>query len=101
METMETVAVTLRMLMMAMQALMTLMQTLMTLMQTLLILLLYLLRPTTKVLGKKGNDVDKQIWVSAYVCVVIFMHVKTRGQQLNNLEFNRNRCVITWLRRRR
>ena len=98
METMETVTVTLRMLMMAMQALMTALRTLM---RTLPILLLYLLRPTTKVLGKKEEHAEKQIWVSACVCVVIFMPVKTRGQQLNNLEFHRNGCVIIWLRRRR
>ena len=72
--------------------------------QTLMMLMLYhllMLKLMKNLLGKSKNAEDKQIWVSACVCVVIFMHVKTRRQRLVSLKLNPNKYVSIWHRRKR
>ena len=71
--------------------------------QTMMMLMLYLLlmlKLMKNLLAKSENAEDKQIWVSASVCVVIFMHVKTRRQLLVSLKFNPNKYVSIWHRRK-
>ena len=59
-------------------------------------LLMMPLKLKTKVLGKNENGELKQILRSAFVCVDIFMNVKTRRQLFANSRFNQNKCVSTW-----
>ena len=57
------------------------------------------LKLKTKVLGKNEIGELKQILRSAFVCVDIFMNVKTRRQLLANSKLSQNKCASTWHKR--